>query len=209
MKILGLIPARAGSQRLPRKNLADLGGLTLLEWTINAARDAALFDTIAVSTDDTEIANLARNRACQVIARPSELARAETEMLPVVKHARVLIPSDVIVLLQPTSPFRSAEDINNAYNILRTFKADSVISVSPAPKALAFEIGHANRIREAKNIVVPNGALYLITQDHLDTSGDWYNGIAYSYLMPKERSLDIDTQFDLDIAKMMVEKRAA
>lgn len=209
MTILGLIPARAGSQRLPRKNLADLGGITLLEWTIGAAKSANLFDIIAVSTDDVEIANLATCKGCLQVDRPSELSRAETEMLPVVKHARVLYPADVIILLQPTSPFRSAEDINLAYEQLRAFKADSVISVSPAPRALAFEVGHASRLREAKNIVVPNGALYLITKEHLDTGGDWYDGLVYSYLMPKERSLDIDTQFDLDVARMMVEKRAA
>ncbi len=209
MTILGLIPARSGSQRLPKKNLADLGGLTLLEWSINAARDAKLFDHIVVSTDDPEITNLAKHRACEAIDRPKELARNETEMLPVVKHARVLFPADVIILLQPTSPFRTAEDINLAYEQLRSFKADSVVSVTPAPRALAFEIGHANRIREAKNVVVPNGALYLITQEHLDTGGDWYNGLVYSYLMPKERSLDIDTQYDLDIARMVVAKRAA
>ena len=209
MTILGLIPARAGSQRLPRKNLADLGGIPLIEWTINAAKMSKLFDNIAVTTDDSEIAYIARNRGCTVIERPAELARAETEMLPVVKHARVMCPADTIVLLQPTSPFRSAEDITLAYEMFRSFKADSVISVSPAPKALAFEVGFSNRLREAKNIVVPNGALYLITKEHLDTGGDWYNGVAYSYLMPKERSLDIDTQYDLDIARMMVAKRAA
>ncbi len=209
MTILGLIPARAGSQRLPRKNTADLGGVPLIEWTINAAINSELFDTIAVSTDDNEIAAIAEDTGCLVIDRPSELSSSETEMLPVVKHARVICPADVIILLQPTSPFRSAEDINLAYEQLRTFKADSVISVSPAPRALAFEVGHASRLREAKNIVVPNGALYLITKEHLDTGGDWYDGLVYSYLMPKERSLDIDTQFDLDVARMMVEKRAA
>lgn len=208
MTILGLIPARAGSQRLPRKNLAALGNKTLIEWTIDAAKETGLFDAIAVSTDSTEIASLAAACGCAVVIRPTELAQAESEMLPVVKHARVMCPADVIILLQPTSPFRSAEDINLAYEQLRTFRADSVISVSPAPRALAFEVGHASRLREAKNIVVPNGALYLITKEHLDTGGDWYDGLVYSYLMPKERSLDIDTQFDLDVARMMVEKRA-
>lgn len=209
MTILGLIPARTGSQRLPHKNLTDLGGMPLIGWTIKAAAESKLFTQVAVSTDDKEITEFAARKGCTIINRPPELARSETEMLPVVKHARVMYPADVIILLQPTSPFRSAEDINLAYEQLRTFKADSVISVSPAPRALAFEVGHASRLREAKNIVVPNGALYLITKEHLDTGGDWYDGLVYSYLMPKERSLDIDTQFDLDVARMMVEKRAA
>lgn len=209
MTVLGLIPARAGSQRLPRKNLADLGGMPLIEWTINAAIASGLFDTLAVSTDDNEIAAVAAHRGCTLIMRPKDLAKNETEMLPVVKHARAIHPAETIVLLQPTSPFRSAEDILLAYNTFKMFKADSVISVSPAPKALAFEVGHASRLREAKNIVVPNGALYIIDKAHLDTGGDWYDGITYSYLMPKERSLDIDTQYDLDIARMFVGKRAA
>jgi len=210
MTVMGLIPARYGSQRIPRKNIADLGGIPLIQWTINAAKASGIFDVLAISTDDSEVAEIAKLNNCLLIERPKELARAETEMLPVVKHARKAVPlAEAIVLLQPTSPFRTAEDVKLSYQQLKTYKADSIVSVVSAPQALAFEVGHAQRLREAKNIVVPNGALYLITTEHLDSGGDWYDGYAYAYVMPKERSIDIDVHFDLEMARLMLAQRAA
>lgn len=207
MKILGLIPARAGSQRLPGKNTAMLGNMPLIMWSIRTAQHAAFFDCVAVSTDDLTVANLALKAGCRVIDRPLGLGQADTPMLPVVRHALEQVPADIVVLLQPTSPFRSVQDIHNAYGIMTN--ADAVISVTDTPQDLVFEIGHANRIRPCKNTVVPNGALYFITAEHLKLNGDWYNGLTYAYKMPKDRSLDIDSPLDFEIAKMMVSKGLA
>jgi CMP-N,N'-diacetyllegionaminic acid synthase len=205
MNILGLIPARGGSQRAPRKNIADLGGKPLIAWTIEAAKQSQIFTEIVVSTEDHEIATIAAAYGAAVLARPDILARAETPMLPVVKHAANEFPfCDVIVLLQPTSPFRSAEDIIKAATLLKDFDGDSVVSVTDVAEDVVFEIGHANRLREKTNFVTPNGAIYIITKEALIKGESWYSGLSYAYKMPKERSLDIDTSLDLEIARMML-----
>lgn len=141
--------------------------------------------------------------------RPEALCEDHTPMLPVVKHAFVERPSDVIILLQPTSPFRAVEDIFKSYHLLLGTGGDAVVSVTEPSENLAFEVGHLGRMRESKNVVVANGALYLITADHLLGNGDWYNGVSYAYHMPKERSLDIDTLMDFNVAQAMLAQKEA
>lgn len=203
MKCLGLIPARLGSERIPRKNMIDLGGKPLIEWTINTAVESSAFDALVVSTDSAEILEVAKHNGCGTILRPSSLAQSDTPMIDVLRHACELFPADVLVLLQPTSPFRSAEDIVLSKKLLADSGGDSVISVGTPPPDFCFERGHAHRLRPAQNIVIANGALYLITREHLSL-GDWYSGLNYAYEMPPERSIDIDTQMDLTIARALV-----
>lgn len=204
MNVLALIPARIGSQRTPRKNLMDLGGKPLLQWSIDRAIESMAFNDIVVSTDAHEIAELAKKGGATPLIRPSSLSDNSAPMLPVVRHAAGLYPkADIIVLLQPTSPFRTAEDINASLELMKSSGGDAVISVATPGPDYCFERRHAQRLREAKNIVVANGALYLITREHL-MCGDWYNGVSYAYEMPSERSLDIDTEMDFTIARAMV-----
>lgn len=209
MKTIAVIPARAGSQRCLNKSKADLGGKPLIAWTIDAAFKSGIFDYVMVTSDDQDILEIADKRGCYLVRRPPELAMAETEMLPVLKHALSFIGSDydVAVLLQPTSPFRTVEDILAAHEQLTKHKADAVISVTEAANDLAFKWRHAKRLEACRDIVVCNGALYLITREHLELHGDWYNGITDGYKMPKERSLDIDTELDLAFARVIVSKQ--
>jgi CMP-N,N'-diacetyllegionaminic acid synthase len=211
MRVTALIPARGGSQRAPRKNIAQLGNKPLIGWTIDTARDSKCFDKIIVSTDDHEIADIADYYAGEKICqqRPPELALADTPMFPVVRYVYKHNPCDVLVLLQPTSPFRSVEDIKAALSLLTVFKGDSVVSVTDVPGDLVFEIGHAKRLRPRPDFVTPNGAIYGITGDAIERGEDWYSGVSYAYKMSKDHSLDIDTPLDLEIARMMVEKLVA
>jgi CMP-N,N'-diacetyllegionaminic acid synthase len=204
LKILGLIPARAGSERLPGKNLIDLGGKPLIRWTIDEAKKFRLFDHLVVTTDDHQVAAVAGEAGCEVIVRPEELARSETPMLPVVLHAVSAFKSDMIILLQPTSPFRTIGDIEACYDLMISTHGDSVVSVTDAPEDIVFELGHANRMRPSTKLVVPNGAIYIVTADELERRGNWYSGVSYAYRMPKERSLDIDSKWDLEIARHMI-----
>lgn len=198
---LGLIPARAGSERLPGKNTIDLGGKPLIAWTIKAAQESAMFDRLVVSTDDHGTAAVAATYGCDVIERPKELSQADSASIPVLLHAQSQIHCDRICLLQPTSPFRSPEDIATAFHLLVHNNADAVVSVARAPADVCFDIGFGCRLRPKPNVVVCNGALYLITTEHLLNRGDWYNGVSYAYLMPQNRSLDIDTKADLERAR--------
>lgn len=206
---LGIIPARSGSERLPGKNTIDLGGKPLIAWTIIAAQESAMFDRLVVSTDDHGVAAVAAKYGCEVLERPKELAQADSDSLSILLHANTKIRSDRICLLQPTSPFRRAEDIANTYSLLSQTGGDAAVSVTEAPKDLCFDLGLGNRLRPKQNVMVCNGAIYLITTEHLLRRGDWYNGVSYAYLMPKERSLDIDTRADLDRAREHLLQQAA
>ena len=201
MSNLGLITARGGSERLPGKNTVDLDGKPLIAWTIEAAKESKMFDRLVCSTDDHGIAAVAAKYGCEVLERPKELAQADSTSLAVVEDAYRKIPLHTICLLQPTSPFRTAEDIKKSYETLYAMGADAVVSVTEASSDIAFELGSLNRLRPKPNTYVCNGAIYLITAKHLISRGDWYNGVSYAYIMPRERSIDIDTKWDLDRAR--------
>lgn len=206
---LGIIPARSGSERLPGKNTIDLGGKPLIAWTIIAAQESAMFDRLIVSTDDHGVAAVAVKYGCEVLERPKELAQADSDSLSILLHANTQIHSDRICLLQPTSPFRRAADIVSTYHLLNETEGDAVVSVTEAPQNLCFDLGLGNRLRPKQNVVVCNGAIYLLTTEHLLCRGDWYNGVTYAYLMPKDRSLDIDTKADLERARAHILQLAA
>lgn len=206
---LGLIPARSGSERLPGKNTIDLGGKPLIAWTIEIARESALFDRVVVSTDDHGVAAVAKSYNCEVIDRPKEIAQADTDSISVVRHACMGMTHGEICLLQPTSPFRSVADLDNSLKLLAATDGDAVVSVTEAPNDLAFDLGLGNRLRPKQNVLVCNGAIYWITAKHLRDGGDWYGGVTYGYPMPKERSLDIDTKADLERARKYLLREAA
>lgn len=203
MRIIGVIPARGGSKRLPKKNIADLGGKPLLKWTIDTALEANVFDHIYVSTEDEEIGFVAGDHWWH---RPPDLAQDDTPSWPILLDIVERVQADVFVLLQPTSPFRAAHDISGALNMLLLSRGDSVISVTQGPADLCFQVGHARRLRSVPEIVVPNGAIYGITKDAISRGEDWYSGVVYGYEMPKERSLDIDNGLDLEFARFLVSK---
>lgn len=205
MKIVGIVPARGGSKRLPRKNVADLGGRPLLDWTLQAARASNIFDKVWVSSEDQEIGSIAHILWPNCWWRRSpKLSLDDTPSIEVVKEINEKMPGDIYVLLQPTSPFRTADDIQKAVDLLGN--GDSVISVTEGSNDLAFEIGFAKRLRSLPSIRIPNGAIYVLTKNALEQGETWYSGIAYGYEMPKSRSLDIDNGTDLEIARMMVSK---
>ncbi len=211
MKTIAVIPARAGSKRLPNKNISDLGGKPLLCWTLEAALDSNVFDDVYVSTDSYIIGEIANEwaRMPVVLDRSPSLAEDDTPMLSVVLDVANHVPCDLIFLLQPTSPFRTAQDIINVYDQMMASQGDAVVSVTDATSDMVFQVGHANRMRPRHDIVVPNGAIYAISTEALLRGEDWYSGVSYVYRMPKDRSLDIDTEVDLELARMMLARKAA
>lgn len=138
-RVLGVIPARGGSKGIPRKNVRLLGEKPLLAYTANAARKSALLSRLLLSTDDPEIAEVARAEGLEVpFVRPSELALDSTPMIDVVLHCIHWVQGqgeqyDAICLLQPTSPLRSAKTIDTCISELWAHAADCVVSVRPVP----------------------------------------------------------------------------
>ena len=137
--VVGLIPARGGSKGVARKNIRLLGGKPLIVYSINQAKRSRYLDRVIVSSEDAEILSVARDADCEVLQRPTELAQDDTHSCLVMRHAIDTLEHSesrtvhVLVLLQPTSPFRKAVDIDAAVELHRQTGAESVISVVEAP----------------------------------------------------------------------------
>lgn len=229
MNTLALIPARGGSKGIPRKNVLPLKGVPLIQWTIHAAQETGLFSNIIVSTDDEEIAEVSRQANANVpFMRPDFLASDTATSTDVIKHCLDFLEKEqgffpeTLVLLQPTSPFRSAEDIEKALTLFKESGANFTLSVSPAqcPVEWFVELDdrnqHIQKIdyssqtvanRQAgKKWYVPNGAIYIAkTEKFLETSS-WYDNTTRGYIMPVHRSLDLDEPFDWHLAECLSER---
>ena len=157
MRVLGLVPARGGSRGIARKNLKPLGGKPLLAYTAEAALAARRLERVVLSTEDDEIAALGRSLGLEVpFRRPTELAGDSTPTLAVVRHALQALAAagarfDAVCLLQPTSPFRAAGEIDACIALLGTSGADGVVSVARIPAehhpAWAYTLGDGGRLR--------------------------------------------------------------
>ena len=216
MEVLGLIPARGGSKGIPRKNLAPVGGKPLLAWTVEAARAASELTRTVVSTDDDEIAAAA---GIEVLRRPAELAADETPMAAVVGHAIDELAPDVVVLLQPTSPLRRGEHIDEAVRQLLESGADAVVSVVEVPHVYrpeslmdvvdgrAVSRGAVETRHEKPLVYARNGpAVLVLRADKLHD--DLYDGDCRAYVMDERDSLDVDTPFDLELADLLLGSRS-
>ena len=218
MKVLGLIPARGGSKGVPGKNLRRIGGMTLVEWTTRSALTSSL-DRLVISTDSQEIADEARRVGADVpFIRPNELAQDSSLTIDVVQHALDELKGDwdAVMILQPTSPFRTASDIDKCIEMLVDSAADSVISVTPVgdhhPARMKFiENGFLidppfsedveGRPRQTlQSLFLRNGAIYL-TRVEVVNGGSIKGTRSIAYVMPEERSVNIDTEFDLMVAE--------
>lgn len=219
MKVLGLIPARGGSKSIVNKNMVDLGGYPLIKWTIDAAIKSSL-SRVVVSTDDKDIADACRNLGVEVpFVRPDSLANDDAQSIDVVLHALDALDEqfDAVMLLQPTSPFRTHEDINMALTM--NHDGSSVISVVPVdgthPARMKFiedgllvdppfveEVENMPR-QNLRPMYIRNGAIYLTTVSDLK-SRTFKGSKSRALVMSKERSLNIDSQFDLLVARAMI-----
>lgn len=222
MAILGLIPARGGSKGIPRKNVRLIAGKPLIAWTIEAALAATSLDRLVVTTDDPEIAQIAIEFGAEVpFLRPPELARDETPGIAPVLHAvDVLAGVETVVLLQPTSPLRTAADVDAAVNLAQTHGGVNVVSVTEAAHAgwcftmddggLLDVIGRdvAARRQDLPKQYALNGAIYVGAADRLKIDRSFLVPRTTGYQMPVERSVDIDTMFDWRVAEMLLSERA-
>ena len=224
MNILTVIPARGGSKGVPRKNIKMLGGKPLIAWTIEAAIGAGRAPLI--NSDDMEIINIGFQHRALPYTREKHLGRDDTPMIDVVqemvKHydiegAETGYYDDWILLLQPTTPFRTAEDIKAAIELAEAGDCDSVISVvqvgdhHPARMyritdgymdALMPEESNRRR-QDLSPLYLRNGAIYLTKRDVIMGGRMWGDRVK-PYVMPEERSINIDTMIDWKLAEAML-----
>jgi CMP-N-acetylneuraminic acid synthetase len=237
LKVLGIITARGGSKGIPGKNLKPLGGRALLAYTVDAARDSGALDRVIVSTEDSAIADAARALGCEVpFMRPAELSRDETPHLPVIQHATEWMREhagyqpDAVMILQPTSPLRSADDIAAVARLLESSGADSVVSVTEVTAhahpmrmllvdnrgdAVLFATGEPvrrriNRRQDLPPAWVMNGAIYACRTGVLFAAEpSLYGDRVVAYAMPADRSVSIDDYEDWAAAERSIARRSA
>lgn len=223
-KVLAVIPARGGSKGIPGKNLVQAGGKPLLQWTVDAAKKSALIDRIILSSDDPAIQSAAKSMGCEVpFTRPSALATDEAGSAEVLVHALEQCPGfGVVVLLQPTSPFRIAEDIDAALRLFEKSGAPSVVSITSAAKHPAWmyfresdgrlepvwkDKKNAARRQDLPPAFQLNGAVYVVDSARFLADKRFLHPGSLGYEMPPERSLDIDSPSDLRYMKAYIEEQ--
>ncbi len=225
--ILAIIPARGGSKGMPGKNIREFAGKPLIAHSIATALNCSLISRTIVSTDDDEIAEVAKTHGAQVIRRPDELAADTSLVIDAIRHAVRTVEDggedvDIVLLLEPTSPFRRAEDLEKCIQILLENKADSVATFTDSHVS-------PNRLwRVSDDVVEPyiegavpwlprqkqpkayelTGQIYALSKKILyenEESISQLMGRISAVITPRETALDIDTELDFMIAEKVME----
>jgi N-acylneuraminate cytidylyltransferase len=220
-KVLAIIAARGGSKGLPGKNIIDLGGKPLLAWSIEAARRSRYIDRLILSSEDEEIIAVAEKFGCEVpFRRPHELATDAATIDPVLIHAfdHLNETFDYVVLLQPTSPLRMTRDIDGAIELCDARGAPACVGMceNSKPVEWMYRVGRdgdinpilgeivTTRRQELPATFVINGAVYVARVDWYRNSRSFLSPGTVAWRMPRDRSLDIDTELDLMTARALV-----
>lgn len=228
--MLAIIPARGGSKGVPGKNIKPLCGKPLIVYTIEAAMAAKSVDRIILSTDDLQIAEIAGKYDIEIpFMRPAHLAQDDSLAIDnyIYTLDRLNAESseqfDDFIVLQPTSPFRTEVDIDNAIKLFHEKNADSVISVCEAshppiwakkisPSGILkdyfdIDIGNRNR-QELEKAYMPNGSIFILKLSFLKNHYIYYSDKTYAFIMSPERSIDIDSPLDFEFAEFLVSRSA-
>ena len=233
-RYLGVIPARGGSKGIPKKNIKDMNGKPLIAYTIeasNAAINDGVLNRCIVSTDSEEIANISRAFGAEVpFMRPDYLGGDTIKSIDVILHALLFLENqgehyDAVVTLQPTSPMRTAEDLIAGIKLFDENTSDSLIAVYEDVKANGFNYyrmgeNHAGiaehkehnmgiRRQEMKPMYVRNGALYISSKELLMNRKQIIGDVPLLFVMPKERSIDVDSMMDFEYIELLMKKSQA
>ena len=228
MRILGVIPARGGSKGVPRKNIRPLAGKPLIAYTIEAALSSHVLDDVVVSTEDPEIAKVAQQYGAQVpFMRPAELASDQAQTHPVVVHCLEFMenhtgkPYDIIVLLQPTTPMRTAQDIQDGVTLIQSSGADSVVSVTSVEGYHPFRMKRIVGDNQLINLIdqgfedmrprqvlppvyLRSGDLYIATRATVIDRQTMVGPDSRAIVIPPQRAINIDTERDFMLAEYIL-----
>jgi CMP-N,N'-diacetyllegionaminic acid synthase len=226
--VVAVITARGGSKGIVGKNIKPVAGQPLIAWTIAAAERARRLSRVIVSTDDPEIARVAAEHGAEIpFVRPEALAQDGSSHLSVLLHALDWLKAnggepEYLCLLQPTSPLRTAEDIDAAIELAVTRRADAVIGVTPITQHpyLARRLGPDGtlvdfvksdlaypRRQDFPPACIINGAIYINRSASLRRDQTLLPAGALGYMMPEERSVDVDTELDLILVEHLLKQR--
>lgn len=227
LSCLGVIPARGASKGVPRKNIRLVADRPLIAYTIEVAQRSRRLTRTVVSTEDEEIAEVARSLGAEVpFRRPPELATDEATSVAVACHALDFAEReerrryDSVALLEPTSPLRRAEDVDDAIALLEKSGADSVVSLCrlEARHPAKIKVLEGGRIRpflpelwreglqrqQLRPVYFLNGGIYAVKRDLLVEKRTFWSENTIPYLMPEERSVNIDNWLDLKLVECLI-----
>jgi len=229
IKIIGVIPARGGSKGVPGKNIHPLAGRPLIAYTIELGMQCSLITDVVLTTEDEKIREIAIECGAQApFLRPSELATDTALAVPTVQHAVQEMEKikegnyDYVIMLQPTSPLKTTDDLTNALKQLIKSDADSIISVVDVDnwhpmKMKKFKDGALVDYDEPPvempprqslpSVYIVNGAIYATKRDVLMERNSFKGSKCLGYIMPFERSVNIDTEADFLVAEYYINKR--
>lgn len=224
--IITIIPARGGSKGVLAKNIRKCCGKPLIAWTIEQAITSKYFDKIIVSTDDNQISEISKQYGAEVpFLRPKKLAEDDSPTIDAIIHSLDFLENngyhpEIVVLLQPTSPLRTAQDIESALNLFFEYEkiCSAVVSVSEFDHSpylsLKIEKGYLKpnfgeeyfnkRRQDLPQLYKPNGSIYISTPNNIRKYGGFFGNKIVPYKMPQERSVDIDTITDFKLAELML-----
>lgn len=201
--ILGITAARGGSKGIEKKNIKTIAGKPLIAWTIEAARKSKLIDRYIVSTEDEEIARLAKDNGSQVLHRPLALATDEASSLSVLQHAVKQIPCDIVVLLQATSPIRRPGLIDEC---IKEFMDKDYDSLATGFICKYVEYGKNElRRQDIEGFFYDDGNVYVIKADFIK-KGDRYGQKIGRKIISRRENIEIDDEFDFWIAQKILKQ---
>lgn len=221
-RVLAIIPARGGSKGVPRKNVKLLGGKPLIGWTIEAAKGSRYIGRIVISTDDEDVASVAKTAGCDLpFMRPAKLATDTASSVDVVAHTLEALEGtyDWLALLQPTSPFRTGQHIDRAFELLQKYQRSSCVGVVKSNKSPEWMFwldnrGHSmspvldsappSRRQDCQAAYVINGAIYICSVEAFKKNKKLVLPDTVPYVMDDDDSLDIDTLEDFYRAEFKI-----
>lgn len=237
-RVLGIITARSGSKGIPGKNIMDLGGKPMIQFTVEAALSSSLLDRCVLSTDCPNIARVAKEAGCEVpFMRPADLAHDTSSHMDCIRHAihtmadQENYEADYVMILQPTSPFRTGKDIDAAITMIFESSCDAVVSVTKSsvslekmfyveknsakmdPYVLSMPAQKYIRRQDTPSLYTENGAIFVQRVSSIlhpcdIRCGSLFSSDVRAYVMPIERSLDIDEPHDLEVARLLIAHRS-
>lgn len=230
MKVLYIVTARGGSKGVPRKNIRMVGGLPLIAYKIIAAKKSMAEKRIIVSTDDEEIARIAKQYGAEVpFMRPDFLATDSASSMDVIEHAMNWVEErdddkfDYVCMLEPSSPFATYQDLDNAFQLLQETNADTLLGMEEVDVNSIFinELDEQGGLSHFYNVIcnmksvrrqdqkkeyTMNGCMYIAKWDYFKKNKLFHSMNSVPYIMPREKSIEIDTMIDYEFACFLVDK---
>jgi CMP-N,N'-diacetyllegionaminic acid synthase len=228
--VIALVPARGGSKGIPRKNMSEILGRPLVEYTLRAALDSNGIEDVWLSSDDAEILSLCSSLNIKIINRPREYATDDASAVDVVKHFISVLPSKLrnqdplIVYLQPTSPLRTSKHLEKALKLLEKHNASSLVSVVELSKSpyKSFRLDENGRLeslfderlsnmrrQDLPPIYIPNGAIYIFRASDFNNRNGFPSNGSIPFIMSERDSIDVDSLEDLIRVKELLSEKNA